>query len=149
MIIAACNDDQMVEDIARNASQQHHATFGDWYKIFAAQIPDAGQHENLFIVAHGAAFGDENKPVIGNKTDDFYLTARDLNANMHVYPSGYDGGVYIYACESAAQGAETSFVEEYKAIVSQSYPNIRVYGQVGHPGGPIPGPNDPSWVEAR
>ncbi|MGZ2443959.1 hypothetical protein ACVI55_006460 [Sinorhizobium medicae] len=34
MIIAACTDDRMVEDIARDAAKGNHHVFGEWYKSF-------------------------------------------------------------------------------------------------------------------
>ncbi len=148
MIIAACTDDPMVERIAEQASERDPAAFGSRYKVFDDQIPDLAKDEDLFIVAHGAAYGDENQPVIGSKENDFYLTARDLNANLQIFPEGYAAGVYIYACESAAKGnAEFSFVGAYKNIVGPSFPGLTVWGQVGKPGGPLPDADDPSWVE--
>ncbi|TCL76090.1 hypothetical protein [Rhizobium sp. BK251] len=149
MIIAACTDDPMVEDIARTASEGNHATFGDWYKVFDKHIPDLGVRENLFIVAHGAAFGDENQPVIGSKSNDFYLTARDLNANLKIFPKDYSGGVFVYACLSAVPGAGgLSFVQAYKKIIGPSFPHLTAWGQTGKPKGPLPGPSDKSWTRA-
>lgn len=145
MIIAACNDDQMVLDIASAASA---ATFGKWYKIFASSIPDLGIDENLYIIAHGAAVGDEGQPVIGDKADAFYLTGRDLNSNLHIFPSGYRGGVFIYACESAKSGTTASFVGDFLGVIHPSYPAITVFGQTGKPSGPLPGPSDSSWTKA-
>ena len=150
MIIAACTDDLMVEDIARDAAKGNHHVFGEWYKVFDRDIPHLRPTENLFIVAHGAAFGDEGQPVIGSKGDDFYLTARDLNKNLTIFPEGYSGGVYVYACLSAAPGAGgLSFVEAYKALIGPSFPKMSAWGQTGKPSGPLPPPTDKSWVEAR
>jgi len=149
MIIAACTDDPMVEDIARTAAEKHADVFGDWYKVFHKPLPNLGVTEDLFIVAHGAAVGDERQPVIGSKANAFYLTARDLNANLHIFPNGYSGGVYVYACESADPGVGgLSFVEAYKKIIGPSYPGLTAWGQTGKPGGPLPLPTDRSWIKA-
>lgn len=149
MIIAVCTDDQMVDSIASKASANHSGTFKKWYKVFDKKIPDLKSDENIFIVAHGAAFGDENKPVIGSKGNDFYLTARDLYNNLTIFPHDYSGGVYVYACESAAPGAGgLSFVQSLKQAMKPSYPNLEAYGQTGKPGGPLPDPSDPSWKKA-
>lgn len=149
MIIAVCKDDPTDVEIAKAASKKYQATFGNWYKIYDKKIPNLGATENLFIIAHGASYTDEGQPVIGNMADAFYLTARNLNANMHLFPSGYSGGVYIYACESADHGAaEVSFVLAYLKCVKPSYPNIKVFGQTGKIHGPLPVPSDPSWKSA-
>ncbi len=149
MIIAACNDDPMVVSIAQQAATANAGVFGAWYKIFDSQIPDLGASEDLYIVAHGAAIGDENQPVIGNKEDAFYLTARDLNANLHIFPKNYAGRVYVYACKSAQKGKdEVSFIEQFKKIAGSSYPNMSIFGQVGSPSGPLPAFNDASWKKA-
>lgn len=149
MIIAACTDDPMVETIASTAAGAYPGVFGDWHRVFDTAIPDLGVNEDLFIVAHGAAFGDENQPVIGSKSNDFYLTAEDLNSNMTIFPSGYSGGVYVYACLSAVKGASgLSFIEAYKAKIGASYPGLTAWGQTGKPYGPLPGPQDGSWIRA-
>lgn len=149
MIIAVCTDDPMVETIAREAAESNPRVFGKWFKVFDKAIPDLGATEDLFIVAHGAAFGDENQPVIGSKSNDFYLTARDLNANLTIFPNGYSGGVFVYACLSAAPGAGgLSFVESYLAIIGPSFPKLTAWGQTGKPSGPLPLPSDKSWVQA-
>lgn len=150
MIIAACTDDPMVTKIAREASEKAPETFGSWHKVFDKNIPDLEVDEDLFIVAHGAAIGDEGQPVIGSREDAFYLTARDLNSNLHIFPSGYAAGVYVYTCLSAVKGATgLSFVETYQAIIGPSFPGLTAYGQTGKPHGPLPGPEDPSWVKAE
>ncbi len=149
MIIAVCTDDPMVDGIARTAATSNHAIFGDWYKVFDDNIPDLGKDEDLFIVAHGAALGDEGQPVIGSKSNAFYLTARDLNSNLHIFPSGFSGGVFVYACLSAVKGATgLSFVETYLKIIGPSFPNLTAWGQTGKPFGPLPAPQDPSWQRA-
>lgn len=149
MIIAACTDDPTVQRIAQNATQSDPGVFGNWYKVFAGNIPDLGANEDLFIVAHGAAIGDEGQPVIGSQSNHFYLTARDLNANLHVFPIGYSGSVYVYACQSALNGkAEVSFVDQFHSLIDQSFPGVEVYGQTGSPGGPLPGPHSASWTPA-
>ncbi|MBZ6377819.1 hypothetical protein B5C34_02960 [Pacificimonas flava] len=149
MIIAVCTDDPMIENVAREASQSNHATFGDWHRVFDDPLPDLGKDEDLFIVAHGAAFGDENQPVIGSEANDFYLTARDLNSNLHIFPEGYSGGVYVSACESAAPGANgLSFVQSYMRIIGPSFPNMTAWGHRQSLGGPLPPPGDSSWTQA-
>ena len=149
MIVAACTDDPMVETIARTAAEWQFDVFGRWYKVYHEKIPDLGVTENLFIVAHGAAFGDEGQPVIGSKANAFYLTARDLNKNLTIFPNGYSGCVYVYACLSAVPGAGgLSFVEAYKQIIGPSFPKMTAWGQTGKPSGPLPLPTDKSWIEA-
>ncbi|MEH6517815.1 MAG: hypothetical protein V7742_14110 [Halioglobus sp.] len=150
MLIAVCTDDPMVEDICKAAAMSDPDVFGDrWFRVYADVIPDLGAQEDLFIVAHGAAIGDEDLPIIGSKHNAFYLSARDLRANLQGFPSGYAGNVYIYACQSALAGqAERSFVQNYLADMTPSYPGISVYGQTGSPGGPLPLPTDDSWVRA-
>ncbi len=149
MIIAVCTDDPMVDLIASKAQAKNRASFGQWYKVFEKNIPNLGAKEDVFLVAHGAAIGDENQPVIGSKGNDFYLTARDLYSNLTIFPRDYSGSVYVYACESADPGAGgLSFVQKLMQIMRPSYPNLTAYGQTGKPGGPLPAPSDPSWIRA-
>jgi len=147
MIITVCTDDPEVENIAEASHQANPAIYGACYKVFERPIPDLAQDEDLFITAHGAAMGDENQPVIGSQSNDFYLTARDLNSNLHVFPSGYKGCIYISTCESADPGGEGfSFAEKYKEILQPSFPQISVFGHRGEVDKRIPLPGDPSWV---
>ena len=149
MIIAVCTDDPMVDSIAYTAQANHSDIFGKWYKVYDKNIPDLKASEDVFIVAHGAAFGDEKQPVIGSKGNDFYLTARDLYSNLTIFPHNYNGSVYVYACESAAPGADgLSFVQSLMQAMGASYPNLVAYGQTGKPGGPLPAPSDKSWKRA-
>lgn len=149
MIIAICTDDAEVNRVARNAAASAPAIFGAHFDIYAQNIPDLGVDEDLFIVAHGVAVGDENSPVIGSEANDFYLTARDLNSNLHIFPNGYRGNIYISACESALAGeGGTSFIEEFSAIFQQSFARSLVFGHIGAIRGALPQPGDRSWLQA-
>lgn len=150
MIIAVCTDDQMVDYITEDANRRAPNVFGNDYRVFDEQIPDLGANENLFLVAHGTAVGDENQPVIGSKGNHFYLTAKDLYVNLPIFPHDYRGKIYVYACESAEPGADgVSFVKALMKVMNLSYPHLRAFGQIGSPSGPIPSPDDGSWSEAR
>ncbi|MEM9332166.1 MAG: hypothetical protein AAGA53_12630 [Pseudomonadota bacterium] len=149
MIIGVCTDDVAIENQVNKSAASDPAVFGKAYLVFNRNIPDLKVDEDLFLVAHGAAFGDEDQPVIGSKSNAFYLTASDLNSNLHVFPLNYKGRIFVDACYSADPGkAGWSFVEKFKEIIVQSFPGVKVFGRTGSVGGPVLKPGDPNWKEA-
>jgi hypothetical protein len=149
MIIAMCTDDPEVYDVAIEAELNAPEIFGQAFDAFSEDIPMLAPDENLFIVAHGINFGDEGSPVIGSKKNDFYLTPRDLNTNLHVFPLGYRGNVYVSACWSADPGHDgESFVDQFYTTFQRSFPHSQVFGHLGKLGGALPPPGDNLWVHA-
>ena len=150
MIIIYCQDDQNLVGIAQQSSQAHFATFGNYYQIFIAPIPQLGVNEDLFIIAHGAFDGDNNVPVIGDQAAAFYTNGVELWENIQsIFPQNYTGSVYVDACESADHDEETfSFTEVFMTQIQATYGASEVYGRNGTVAGMIPLPTDPQWVQA-
>lgn len=74
IIILSDVSDPALTTAAQNAHNSNAAAFGTVYAI-GNNIPVLGISEDLFILAHGAAVGDQGIPVIGSAASDFYLDA--------------------------------------------------------------------------
>jgi hypothetical protein len=151
MIIIVCTDDPGLTNIAQQSIVAHPGVFGNFYQIYTNPIPQIGAAENLFIIAHGAYNGDDNNPVIGDQANAFYVNAVELWENIqNIFPHGYQGNVYIDACESADNDAQTfSFAEVFLTQIQAMFGTTQVYGRNGTVGGQIPVPGDPTWVQAH
>jgi len=150
MIIVVCTDDASLIDVARDSSAAAPAIFGNYYQIYAQQIPNLAAAEDLFLIAHGAYAGDDNNPVIGDERNAFYVNAVELFQNIQsLFPAGYSGIVYIDACESADHDEETfSFSEVFLTQIHAVHGSTHVFGRNGTVGGTIPLPGSAGWVEA-
>jgi len=150
MILVVCTDDPKLLKIAQDSRGSNLAVFGEVKKIFADPLPQLKAGENLFIIAHGAYKGDDNNPVIGDKSKDFYINAVDLFENIKsIFPKNYSGSVYVDACEAADHDEETfSFIEVFLTQIQAVHGNTQVYGRNGAASGRIPLPSDPKWRRA-
>ncbi|MDQ3935248.1 MAG: hypothetical protein M3340_11545 [Actinomycetota bacterium] len=160
MIISVCNDDQDVDRIGRHSARHDSATFGAFYPV-GRTPPQLGAAENLFIIGHGAHrnAGDGANPVIGNRGRGITLNGVELvehllglpnglTGGVNVFPNGYTGNLYVYACETAdfADGA-LSLAEVVTNTLQSALNNDSVaFGQSGSVDCSwLPGPNDHSW----
>lgn len=150
MIIAVCTDDAEILQVAQRASAQNPGAFGNAYRVFGQNIPNVGLNEDLFIVAHGARNDPAaHEPVIGNADagDATWLSAQNLVDNLRdIIPRGYDGSVYISACEVTQGGiAEFSFVELLPRPLRNLAGNeVVVFGD-SNAAGDLPLPGDARW----
>jgi len=152
MIIVVCKDDPALLDVARDQADNDPAEFGAFYEVFKDQIDPLQQGENLFVSAHGAYKGDDGNPVIGDSAKDFFVNAVEFYENLDggsIFPDGYEGKVYISACESSnnPRGA-FSFAEVFKAQIQGKYPKTKVFGQKGSVGLNIPRSDARGWDQA-
>lgn len=148
MILVVCTDDPALVGQAQAQSLAHPGVFGQTYQVFTA-VPNLGLNENLFVIAHGAYRGDDNNPVIGDHNAAFYVNAVELWENIQgIVPGHYTGSVYISACESGDHvRGSFSFAEVFSAQLRGHRADAGyAYGQNGAVVGPIPNPDDPSWV---
>jgi hypothetical protein len=160
MIISVCNDDQDVARIGRHSARSEPNTFGQFYPVGKVP-PQLGQGENLFIIGHGAHrdAGDGSNPVIGNRGAGITLNGVELAQQLagqvlgitggaNIFPPGYTGGVYIWACETAdfAEGA-FSLAEVVTNILQPALnSDVVAYGQSGKVDAAVlPAPDDGSW----
>jgi hypothetical protein len=153
MILCVCRDDlRGTWEVAKQSLHAHHDVFHRAHLVFDREVPMLGVNEDLFVIAHGAADGDDGKPVIGDAHDALYLDAPTFWENVKsVFPAGYQASVYISACESAdpGPGKDFSFAEAFAVYVkSERSINCRVYGHKGSVGGEIPLPDEDLWIEA-
>lgn len=149
MIIVVCTDDPNLVAIAQQATVANPQVFGRNYLVFAQQIPHLGANEDLFILAHGVARGDDRNPVIGDEQDALFLNAVQLFQNIEaILPDDYGGRIYISACEVLNPGVNSlSFAEMFVAVVQDRYPQVRVFGHRDAQGA-LPPPGDGAWVQA-
>ena len=147
MIIVVCTDDPTLIGIANVSSNQNPNVFRAVYQVFANQIPQLAADEDLFILAHGALYGDEGGPVIGSQRDDFYVTPSVLAASTRgLFPGEWAANVYIDACDSATDDDKLlSFAQLFLYPMADIYAGVTVSGIVGLSSGQIPLPNDPKW----
>ncbi|MEV6607548.1 hypothetical protein [Kutzneria sp. NPDC051319] len=152
MILAVCTDDDAgTLHVGQAQSAANPQVYGACHAVFATPVPALGVSENLFVIAHGAAVGDDGGPVIGDEHHAFWVNPADLWNNMqNIFPAGYYGNVYISACESAdTPNGTCSFSELFSSVLRHHRPNAgTVYGQHGAVHGNIPLPTDQSWVPA-
>src|SRR3569832_1774600 len=150
MIIVVCTDDPSLIQIAQESIIANPGIFGNLYQIYQGLIPQLGVNENLFVIAHGAYQGDDGNPVIGSEANAFYVNAVDFYTNIsNLIPAGYNGNVYIDACEAANHNASTfSFIEVFQTQIQVDHGNVRVFGRNGKVGGMIPLPNSSGWTQA-
>jgi hypothetical protein len=155
VLITVCTDDDELVRAAQRQSQLSPHIYGNCYQGFVDAVPQLGVTENLFVTSHGAFDWDgivPPQPVIGDETHDLYLTAADLYDNLPgVFPNGYQGSVYISACESGDPGgpAALSFAQLFViALDAAGRQGIAVYGHQGEVGLRTPPPGDPNWVRA-
>jgi hypothetical protein len=150
MLIVLAQDDPRLLPLARQAAALQPGIYGAVFLAFQDQIPPLGASEDLFIVAHGAAVGDDNNPVIGDAKEGHYVNAPDLYGNLSgIFPHGYGGRIFIYACESAIVGGGSfSFAEAFRNVLQADHGAARVFGRRDHPGPRILAPDAPGWVEA-
>jgi hypothetical protein len=150
MLIVLAQDDTRLLPLARGAAAAHPAIYGAVYMAFQDRIPSLRHDEDLFIVAHGAKDGDDNNPVIGDAREGHYVNAPELYENLQgIFPRGYRGRVFVYACESAlAGGGSFSFAEALRNVLQADHGGARVFGRRDHPGPRILTPDAPGWVEA-
>jgi len=146
MIIIVCTDDPQLVQIAQNSSQQNPGVFGNYFQVFNP-IPQLGQGEDLFIVAHGAYEGDDGNPVIGDENLAFYVNAVELWENIQtIFPQYYNGNVYIDACEAADHDENTfSFSEVFNTQIQAMFGATQVFGRNGAVAGAIPLPTSAGW----
>lgn len=149
MIIVVCTDDRHLVNVAERSRASSPDIFGKVYQVFHDTVPQLGDDEPLFIIAHGAMEGDDGNPVIGDRAHAFYVNAVELHLNIaNAFPARYRGGIYIDACESADHTEETfSFAEAFKTQVQRRHGGVRVFGRNGTAGGLIPRPGN-GWTEA-
>lgn len=152
MILAVCtDDDQATLHVGQAQSAANPLVYGDCHAVFEAPVPRLGEGENLFVIAHGAAVGDDGGPVIGDKRRAFWVNPAGLWANVQsIFPRGFFANVYISACESAdTPNGTCSFTELFMSALRHNRPNSGVvYGQRGAVHGNIPLPTSASWVPA-
>jgi len=150
MIIVVCTDDPKLTKIAEASARSAPNVFGNVYRVFGKSIPRLGADEHLFLVAHGAKKGDDNNPVIGSKTNAFYVNAVDLYKNISgLFPAGYQANIYVDACESADNDDSTfSFTEALKTQVRVNHGKTRLFGRNGAVSGLVPQPAAKGWQEA-
>lgn len=149
-MIVVCTDDLSLMAVAQETSALSSDVYGSYYQAYSVRIPPVGDNENLFIIAHGAFEGDEDKPVIGDERNAFYVNGEELYVNIKdTFPDNYSGNVYIDACESADSDMYTySFAESFKRQIQHDHPNADVFGRNGKVSGLIPPPDDPKWTKA-
>ncbi|ACU71566.1 conserved hypothetical protein [Catenulispora acidiphila DSM 44928] len=153
MILCVCRDDlKNTWEVAQESLGLHPDVFCSAYLVFADDIPPLGINEDLYVIAHGVAEGSDGKPVIGDQGDSLTLDAPTFWENVKpIFPDGYQGDVYIFACESAdpGPGLDFSFAEGFAVYVKGDRSvHCRVFGGSGEVGGMIPLPSDPMWIEA-
>ena len=154
MILAVCtDDDQGTLHVGQAQSAAAYQVYGDCHAVFGTPVPRLGVSENLFVIAHGAAIGDDGGPVIGDRDGAraFWLNPAGLWEHIkHIFPDGYYGNVYASACESAdTPNGTCSFTELFMSLLREHRPNSgTVYGQRGAVHGNIPLPTSASWVPA-
>ncbi len=148
MIIVVCTDDPGLEGITMLSANKHPGVFGDVYKVYDRRIPPLKEKENLFILAHGAFRGDEGKPIIGDQSEDFYISAGALAVSTrHLYPNGWTGNVYVDACYSAMEDEELlSFARLLAYPLAEINASVRVSGRQGLSSGLIALPGDSGWI---
>lgn len=149
MIFIVCTDDPTLELVACNSVVKDQAVFRTSYKVFQSQLRLLEQSEDLFIISHGAFQGDNGRPVIGDKTKDFYLNGDSLYLNIKsIIPQSYIGNVYIDACESAdSTEVLLSFAQTFYLEFHADYPTSKVFGITGVSSGLIPLPDNTAWVD--
>jgi hypothetical protein len=151
MIIVVCTDDAGLFQIAIQSRDRTPSAFGQIFKIFDQRIPTLGINENLFLIAHGAFHGDDGNPVVGDKRNAFFVNAVVLFRALQeggIFPGGYQGNVYVDACESADHDNATfSFIEVLQAQLQPHYRTV-VFGRNGTAGGLIPLPDSGNWRRA-
>lgn len=153
IIILSDVSDPALTTAAQNAHNSNAAAFGTVYAI-GNNIPVLGISEDLFILAHGAAVGDQGIPVIGSAASDFYLDAAAFFDNFRsIFPNGYSGDVYVDACYSGdtfttVQGLLCpSFATSLCSRIRISYRDVNVFGRHGSVSGTMLLPGDPAWVQ--
>ena len=148
MIIVVCTDDPGLIGIARASERNNSKAFGVVHRVFDKVISQLKPDENLFIIAHGAFEGDEDKPVIGDKVHDFFLPAGALFESIrHLFPPGYKGRIFIDACESAKDDEATmSFAELFYYLCAFDHLKTSVSGRNGLASGLIATADDMGWT---
>ena len=149
IIILSDVPDQALTATAQTAGTNNAAVFGLIYNLGNA-IPALVKTENLFILAHGAAVGDQGIPVIGSQASDFYLDAASFFDNFRsIFPANYSGSIYVDACQSGDSFALKGGIvcPSFATSLSVRVRNIRVYGRHGNVQGGMLLPGDPAWVQ--
>ena len=153
MIISVCLDDSSTLKNARKAANKYPNVFGTSFQAYDQPINNLGKNENLFIFAHGTDDDAEaGEPVIGDMAEDFYVSGSDFWANIEpIFPKGYSGSIYIWACYSADANDRLgkSFTDFLKSTIENALgTDIEVYGQHGEVDANVRLPGDKSWIAA-
>lgn len=157
MIIVLAPSDAGIVAQSRARSYDFPGIYGQTYVATVDRIPQLGPTETLFFIGHGIAQGSQGVPEIGDARGDFALTGLDLWASYGIgtpaepgiFPPLYQGRVFIDACESGDFPQDMfSLTETFWSQAQEAIDGIEVYGRAGDVSGPIPFPDDPSWVDA-
>lgn len=150
MILVLCNDDP---NLWAAAQGQAGPVFGQAYLFISNATPALGQHENLFILAHGmpGEIGNANGLLGYNALDVWnYLNNTTPNGRgASIFPPNYAGNVFVWACYpgNITRQDRLSFIENLHALLRPWLRNTNVYGVLGAVPYTIPDPGNTAWIQ--